>query len=79
MKVGLNSLNVLIPKNFLNEGEYFIHLTASVHYKYWIFEPNVNSPVITLKIQGGLSESNLWISKRPGILAPILNFNNSKF
>lgn len=76
LKIGLNSLNVLIPKNLLNEDEYFIHLTASVHYKYWIFEPNVNSPVITLKIQGGLSESNLWISKRPGILAPILNFNS---
>jgi lipopolysaccharide transport system ATP-binding protein len=78
LDLGHNAIQVAIPKNFLNEGDYVIHLIASVHYQYWIFEPKMNSPKINLKIVGGLSESDLWITKRPGILAPILNYQKLK-
>ena len=74
-KVGLNDFKIQLPMNLLNEGEYHIHFIASVHNKYWIFEPNNNAPCIQLKIAGGLSKSKLWVTKRPGILAPTLNYH----
>lgn len=76
LKIGENNISMQLPKHFLNEGEYIIHLIASRHYKFWICEPNVNSPKIKLKIQGGLSNSEKWIEKRNGILAPIIQYKN---
>ena len=76
LKIGENTVSLQLPKHFLNEGEYAIHLMASVHYKFWIVEPNVNSPKLRLKIQGGLSMSEKWIEKRNGILAPIIQYQN---
>ena len=74
VKLGTNEISVIIPPNLLNEGEYIFEFIASRHFKFWIFEPNVNAPKIQLKIEGGLSESEFWISKRNGIIAPILNY-----
>ncbi|MFN4152330.1 MAG: hypothetical protein ACK4IX_15425, partial [Candidatus Sericytochromatia bacterium] len=71
---GENHFQVDFPSNLLNEGEYYIHLISSIHFKKWIFEPNLNSPKIQINIQGGLSESDFWISKRAGILAPIFKY-----
>ncbi|UOE37998.1 ABC transporter ATP-binding protein [Chryseobacterium oryzae] len=78
LKTGENKIELQIPKHLLNEGEYVIHLMASIHYKYWIIEPNVNSPKINLKIQGGLSNSEKWLERRNGILAPIIEYHNVK-
>lgn len=75
LKIGENTVSLQFPKHFLNEGEYIIHLTASRHYKFWICEPNVNSPKVKLKIQGGLSNSEKWIEKRHGTLAPIIEYH----
>jgi lipopolysaccharide transport system ATP-binding protein len=72
--LGQNQFILDFPKNLLNEGDYQIELIASVHFKNWILEPNKNSPRILIKIQEGLSESELWISKRIGILAPNLSY-----
>ena len=77
LKIGINEFSVRFPNHLLNEGEYVIHLMASRHYKFWICEPNVNSPNIKLKIQGGLSRSEQWIERRPGLLAPIIQYNQS--
>ena len=74
LKIGFNEFKIKIPKNILNEGEYYIHLISSIHNTLWIFEPMINSPYVQLKIAGGLSKSKLWISKRPGVLAPILDY-----
>ncbi len=60
-----------IPMHFLNEGIYRVELLASLHYREWILRPNRDIPNIWFTIQGGLSESPLWIGKRPGILAPV--------
>lgn len=72
LKIGENTITLELPKHLLNEGEYTIHLIVSRHYKFWICEPSVNSPYVKLKIQGGLSNSNFWIEKRPGIIAPLI-------
>jgi lipopolysaccharide transport system ATP-binding protein len=72
MNVGLVSLQTVIPQNFLNEGSYRLELLASLHYRAWLLEPRTKAPSVTFSIQGGLSKSPYWDSKRPGILAPIL-------
>ncbi|MCY0969547.1 ABC transporter ATP-binding protein [Chryseobacterium wangxinyae] len=76
LKLGENTVLLQFPKHLLNEGEYVIHLMASRHYKFWIYEPNVNAPKVKLKIQGGLSDSEKWIEKRTGILAPIIEYHS---
>lgn len=74
LQIGYNKLVCWLPPNFLNEGEYRLELMASLHFKEWILQPGVNSPLIYFKIKGGLSESPYWMMARPGICAPILKF-----
>jgi lipopolysaccharide transport system ATP-binding protein len=74
VKIGVNEASVIIPPHFLNEGEYIVELIASRHFKYWILEPNHNAPRVQLIIEGGLSNSEFWLVKRKGILAPILKY-----
>lgn len=74
IKEGSNRIVCWLPKHFLNEGDYQIHLIVSLHFVKWIYQPQVNSPAITLHIRGGLSQSPYWHSVRPGLLAPILQF-----
>ena len=73
-QLGMNTFTVQIPSKTFNEGDYYVQFIASVHNKYWLYEPNVNAPTVQLKIAGGLSDSSIWISKRPGILAPVLSY-----
>jgi len=71
---GTIRLRTRIPPRFLNEGIYRIELLASLHYRKWLLEPGVNAPSIFLTIQGGLSDSPLWMVKRPGQLAPVIEW-----
>lgn len=72
--LGLNQFITWMPIHLLNEEDYRVELNASLHYKEWILQPGVNSPSVQFSIRGGLSESPHWQDKRPGILAPILDF-----
>ncbi len=74
LKKGKNSILVSIPSRVLNQGEYKVVLISSIHYKYWITDPEINPPVINLTIQGGLSDSEFWLEKRPGVIAPVLRY-----
>lgn len=74
LKIGYNTLKCKFPQRLLNEGVYRIEFIGGLHYKQWLFEPSVNSPSITITISGGLSDSPLWIAKRNGLLAPVLNW-----
>jgi len=71
---GTHRLRGRIPAHLLNEGNYRIELIGSLHFREWLFAPNLNAPHINLTIQGGLSESPYWIAKRPGLLAPLLTW-----
>jgi lipopolysaccharide transport system ATP-binding protein len=71
---GKNILRGEIPNHFLNEGEYIISLTASLHYIQWIINPDEDAPRLKLYIQGGLSQSPFWTLKRSGICAPVLSW-----
>ena len=74
VRLGRNILIGEIPGHFLNEGEYSIFLSATLHYIQWIVNPDEDSPCLKLHIQGGLSDSPLWTLKRSGVCAPILNW-----
>ena len=67
-------LKTRIPARLLNEGIYRIELLASLHFRKWLLEPGVNAPSILLTIQGGLSDSPLWMVRRPGQFAPVLEW-----
>lgn len=73
LKKGRNILISRLPKRLFNEGMYRIELIASLHYRTWLCEPGC-APVMQLFIQGGLSDSPYWMVKRPGILAPVLEW-----
>jgi lipopolysaccharide transport system ATP-binding protein len=64
------------PKQLVNEGNYRLELMASLHFREWILEPGNNAPHITLVIQGGLSDSPYWMQMRPGLLAPVLDWQS---
>ncbi|MFC1892238.1 polysaccharide ABC transporter ATP-binding protein [Thermodesulfobacteriota bacterium] len=67
-------LKALHPLHLLNEGEYSLELICALRGTQWISQPGLNAPLIWLQIQGGLSESPMWNHKRPGLLAPILQW-----
>jgi lipopolysaccharide transport system ATP-binding protein len=69
---GINILKSRLPRRLLNEGNYRLEMIGSIHYKQWFFKPrNLDNPTIFLSINGGLSDSPFWISRREGFLAPI--------
>ena len=63
-----------IPERFLNEGIYKIEVIASLHLREWILEPTKNCPNIFVNIKGGLSDSPFWTMKRPGFVAPMIEW-----
>ena len=68
------NLSVELPIALFNEGAYRIELGVAIFQSFWICEPGVSSPSITVKINGGFTNSAYWTAKRPGILAPVLNW-----
>lgn len=74
LKTGISCWRSKIPANFLNEGTYKLEIIGGLHFREWICEPGVNAPSIEFQISGGLSESPFWHAKRPGLLAPIMNW-----
>jgi lipopolysaccharide transport system ATP-binding protein len=66
-----------IPKRFLNEGTYRLALVFGLKTAQWIIHPEQSAPSIFLKIKGSLSDSPYWTEKRPGLLAPLLDWESS--
>jgi len=67
-------LRVKLPPRLLNQGTYKIDMLASRLHEKWLFCPGRDGPPVYLTIQGGLSDSPLWIEQRPGLLAPVLEW-----
>lgn len=73
-RTGENKVLIGIPKHVLNEGDYIVKPLISLHHIEWILNPDNNGPHIEFSIKGGLSDSPIWTDPRPGMLAPILNY-----
>jgi lipopolysaccharide transport system ATP-binding protein len=76
LHLGSNRLLCWLPPHLLNEGGYRIELIVSLHYREWIVRPGVNAPAVHLSVRGGLSASPFWVMRRPGPLAPVLQFES---
>lgn len=63
-----------IPARFLNEGSYRVEVIGSLHFREWLFQPGVNAPSVSLVIKGGLSDSPYWTARRPGQVAPVVEW-----
>lgn len=72
------TFKALLPRRLLNEGVYRIDIGVALYCRRWICEPGVNSPSIFIEVQGGLSDSPYWMVRRPGIIAPVLNWSVSQ-
>ena len=75
LKKGKHILRSMLPPQILNEGEYKIEIIGGIHFKEWILHPGGNNPHIFVKIEGGLSSSHFWAAKRPGIVAPLIEWS----
>jgi lipopolysaccharide transport system ATP-binding protein len=71
---GRQRLRTKIPPHLLNEGSYRIELVGSLYYRQWLFASWMDAPRVHLTVQGGLSDSPYWTAKRPGLLAPLLRW-----
>ncbi len=67
---GKVTLKTKIPAHLINEGHYQISFLAGAYNKFWIFDPDEQTPSIELIIEGGLSDSKYWQAARSGLLAP---------
>jgi lipopolysaccharide transport system ATP-binding protein len=76
LQIGINRLITTLPPKILNQGIYTIEIMASLHNREWIIEPGKNNSCILFEISGYLSSSPFWYSKRPGLIAPIIKWNN---
>lgn len=74
LHAGLCVLRGRLPSHLLNEGSYRVELIGGLHFRQWLFEPGLNAPSINIEIQGGLSKSPYWMTKRPGLLAPVIEW-----
>lgn len=74
IKTGYNKLVSKLPNNIFNEGVYRIDLIVALYNRLWILQPGTSSPSIFFNVQGQFSESPMWTTKRPGIIAPLLNW-----
>jgi lipopolysaccharide transport system ATP-binding protein len=73
--LGLNTMRSRIPSRLLNEGKYRVEFSCVLFNREWLFQPTVNSFSLFLEINGGLSDSPYWMSKRPGVIAPVIKWS----
>ncbi len=71
---GRCSLKSRLPQRLLNEGVYKLELIGGLHFRQWLFQPGIKAPSVYLEIRGGLSDSPYWMIKRPGVIAPIIEW-----
>jgi lipopolysaccharide transport system ATP-binding protein len=74
LEKGINKIFCEIPVNILNEGKYRIELHGGLHNRQWLFQPAQERPFVSFEVKGNLSQSPYWNNKRPGILAPVLEW-----
>lgn len=74
LKKGHCYLTSRISDRFLNEGVYQFELIAGLHCRKWLFEPGKMEIRVSVSVEGKLSDSPYWVSKRPGLIAPLLDW-----
>lgn len=73
LEPGEGRLCAKIPSRLLNEGDYKLELICGLYYRNWIVAPG-KGPTVSFSIMGGLSDSPQWQEKRPGAIAPVIEW-----
>lgn len=73
---GDHRFTIPLPSRLLNEGDYRVEIIAT-DTKQWILEPGKGNPSIPFSIQGGFGNSAYWLQRRPGVIAPELEWSVS--
>jgi lipopolysaccharide transport system ATP-binding protein len=76
LTVGRCSIKSRLPTEILNSGIFKIELLGGLHFKEWLFPPNKSNPAVVINYTKKYNESVYWTQKRPGILAPTINWKN---
>ncbi len=77
IRTGKNHFKCRIPSRFLNEGNYLVQLVARFNKGDKLFGRSNTKAAVQLKIEGGLSDSPEWITRRHGVVAPVLEWSES--
>ena len=77
LNYGINKIQAKLPLNLFQEGKYKIVMLAALHKREWIIKPDDSEVAITLNVNGGISKSPLWTSKRRGVIAPIISWHTT--
>lgn len=69
------NVEVIIPAHLLNEGTYKITPNVSIHNVEWIYPKGEDSQSFSISVEGLISDSEYWIKKREGAIAPLLHWH----
>lgn len=74
---GRFSASSKLPLDTLNAGKYRIEILASQHNKRWLLEPTDSPVSLQFSIVGPMSESKYWVDRRPGLIAPSIEWDTN--
>lgn len=72
--IGANKMRVRLPLEILKGGAYRVELIGGLHFRQWLFEPEVNAPKVFFNLNERVSESPYWMLSRIGLIAPKLTW-----
>ncbi|HXP89510.1 MAG TPA: polysaccharide ABC transporter ATP-binding protein, partial [Fibrobacteria bacterium] len=71
---GEHRLEVVLPSRLLNEGDYRVELVAALHGHREILAAGKGNPGLPFSVHGGFGRTPYWIQRRPGVVAPELEW-----
>lgn len=71
LKPGRNLLRCRLPRRLLNAGRHTISPKIGLHYIRWIIDA---APMLAFDVALDHSDSPLWMQRRPGVVAPVLEW-----
>lgn len=74
--LGENTLKSKLPLDLLNNGTYRLELIGGIHGKSWFFEPGRGNPSVEITIEKPFLNHPYWNQRRPGILAPHIQWTS---
>jgi len=74
LKKGINNLQCVFPKGFLNVGSFYFTIYIIKDAKETVF---TEMDIFSAKVQEGKREIGGWMGKEPGFIKPIFEWKNS--
>ena len=74
LKKGINNLQCVFPKGFLNVGSFYFTIYIIKDAKETLFS---ETDIFSAKVQEGEREIGGWMGKEPGFIKPIFEWKNN--